>query len=297
MSSRRIGVSLVVVLLLTVVTAFSSPAAFWGRQGHDLVGAAATRALPGEMPAFFRGAAAQLTYLNYEPDRWRDDAEFAMDRAMGTTYSPEHYINFEGVPDEVFEAENRYEFLERLREADLEDPNIGFLPFRMLELAQLLRSDFRRWRRAQDADVRRWLEARIINDAGILGHYVADGANPHHTSIHYNGWVGPNPKGYSTARDIHSRFETQYVAARVGLEDVLPMMSERPTTHRDLRAAIMAYLRASHDQLDRLYALEKVESFGPAVTRPEHKAFTAGRLAAGATMLRDLWWSAWITSE
>jgi hypothetical protein len=34
----------------------------------------------------------------------------------------------------------------------------------------------------------------------------------------------------------------------------------------------------------------------PETTTPEHKAFAAARLAAGAEMLRDLWYTAWVTS-
>src|ERR1022692_3331273 len=40
-------------------------------------------------------------------------------------------------------------------------------------------------------------EAEIVFLAGWLGHYVGDGSQPLHTSIQYNGWVGPNPHGYS----------------------------------------------------------------------------------------------------
>lgn len=291
------------LLLLIVVAPFAvggslwTPTpAFWGRHGHGVVGAAAVRALPAEMPAFFRDAGQQLAYLNYEPDRWRDNTEFRLDRALGSAYSPEHYIDFEGVPTTVFEAHNRYAFIEQLRETDLEDPNIGFLPWRTLELAQLLRSNFRRWREATDPDTRRWIEERIINDAGILGHYVADGSNPHHTSIHHNGWVGDNPSGYPTDRDTHSRFESAYVEAQIGLEDVLPYVTEELRVVRDFRHGILEYLRESHEHLIPLYELDKKQRFGPDVTSAEHRAFASARLGTAASMLRDLWWSAWVTS-
>ena len=45
-----------------------------------------------------------------------------------------------------------------------------------------------------------------------------------------------------------------------------------------------------------LYAIDKRAPFNPETTAPENKRFTAARLAAGATMLRDLWWTAWVTS-
>jgi hypothetical protein len=40
------------------------------------------------------------------------------------------------------------------------------------------------WRAEKDSNKRKWIEQRIINDAGIPGHYVIDVANPHHTTIH-----------------------------------------------------------------------------------------------------------------
>jgi hypothetical protein len=45
-----------------------------------------------------------------------------------------------------------------------------------------------------------------------------------------------------------------------------------------------------------LYTLDKAEPFGPDTKGAEHKQFTTERLAAGATMLRDLWWTAYVTS-
>jgi hypothetical protein len=48
-----------------------------------------------------------------------------------------------------------------------------------------------------------------------LGHYVADGSQPLHTTIQYNGWVGSNPNGYTTEHGIHSQFESTYVAVNI----------------------------------------------------------------------------------
>ena len=42
------------------------------------------------------------------------------------------------------------------------------------------------------------MEQAILFYAGWLGHYVGDGSQPLHTTIQYNGWVGPNPHGYTT---------------------------------------------------------------------------------------------------
>jgi hypothetical protein len=62
------------------------------------------------------------------------------------------------------------------------------------------------------------------------------------------------------------------------------------------RDEILAYLGRSHAKVEDLYILDKREPFGETTTSIEHKRFTAERLAAGAEMLRDLWWTAWVTS-
>ena len=46
-------------------------------------------------PAFFRNAAKQLSYLNPEPDRWKDRAETAIDPALDRGTYPDHFIDME----------------------------------------------------------------------------------------------------------------------------------------------------------------------------------------------------------
>ena len=52
----------------------------------------------------------------------------------------------------------------------------------------------------------------------------------------------------------------------------------------------------THAEVERLYQLDKAAPFGVDTDSPDSKQFTVTRLAAGATMLRDLWWTAWVTS-
>jgi len=272
----------------------------WGENGHLMTGAAAAGALPAAMPAFFRQAAPQLAYLNPEPDRWRDRAERDRDRALDGATGFEHYVDLELIPPArraaALGAPSRMAFFDTLRAAGADPTGVGVLPFRIVELTQRLRSSFRRWRAAPDAATRRWVEQRIVADAGILGHYVADGANPAHTTVHHNGWVGPNPKGYATDKRFHGRFESDYVRARITERDVRRAVRGAPQAFPDVRTAVLAYLTRSHGQVERLYALDKAAPFDSTTTAPANRAFAVERLGDGATMLRDLWWTAWVTS-
>jgi hypothetical protein len=270
--------------------------ALWGADGHRMIGRVAAETLPAEMPAFFRDAAAQLAYLNVEPDRWREARERRLEPAMDAAHSPEHFIDLELVPPNALRAADRLAYADSLRAHGVDAGTAGLLPYRVLELTQRLRVSFRQWRAARDPAERAWIEARILNDAGILGHYVADGSNPHHTTIHYNGWVGDNPRGFTTERGFHARFESQFVQRHVTLEMVRAEATQPARELPDLRGAIRAYIDTSHSHLIRLYELDLEEPFGAATRSPAHREFAVERLAAGAHMLRDLWWSAWLSS-
>lgn len=288
--SRLWFVSLAAVVLL----------AAWGDAGHRMTGEAAAVSLPNSMPAFFRNAAHQLSYLNPEPDRWKDRTERNLDPALEGGTSPDHFIDMEMVSPAVLanalKAPNRYAYSDTLAAAGVKAAVYGFLPFRMLELSQQLRVDFRNWRAAPDS-LKPWIEQRIIDDAGILGHYVADGSNPAHASDQYNGWTRANPNGYATDKQFHARFESAYVGAKIKLSDVLARMDTSAHVIPDFRAAIIQYLKDSNAQIEPLYQLDKAHPFDANTTAPENKAFTADRLAAGARMLRDIWYTAWMTSR
>jgi hypothetical protein len=288
----------------TASTQASLPASFgaappasvlpWGFHGHTIAGRAAATGLPAELPRFFREATAQLTYLNPEPDRWRGTGF----RELNEAKRYDHYIDFEIIPQAALDAQDRFRYLALLQGAGVEHParDAGLLPWRIIELYQNLVVQWRLWHAQPDEAIRNFIEQRIINDAGILGHYVMDGANPHHTSVHHDGWRTdyPNPRGFTTERGFHSRFESRFVEANVKLDDLLPHIERSPRRLGDVRAEVMSHLRRAHGRLERLYELDQIEAFGPATRNPEHKKFAVERLVAGSNMLRDLWWSAWL---
>jgi len=291
----KAGVFLAGSILLMAATPAPAP---WGAHGHDIVTRVAFHALPPGMPDFFMAAEDQLAYLGAEPDRWRSRDLKEMDDA----WEFDHYIDLENVPPGALEASDRYEFMAALYEADIERPQqfVGFLPWRMLEVYQRLKTELAIWRNTTDPQERRFVEARVLNDAGILGHYAADAAQPHHTTIHFNGWAedAPNPRGFSTSRDFHSRFESAFVQAHVSLDDVAPRVSSETLALSNVRGAIWAHVQASNAQVERQYELEQEYGFDPhAPADPELRDFVADRLAAGAEMLRALWWWAWVESE
>ena len=293
-------ISLAAALAAVAVAGSARSLYAWGERGHYLTGQAAAAAIPADMPAFFRAAAPELAYLNPEPDRWKDRAERALDPAEDGAFTPDHFIDLEMIPPArqagALAAPDRFAYADTLRSLGVEAATVGVLPFSILEMAQRLRVEFRLWRRAPNDAQRTWIEHRIVNDAGLLGHFVADGSNPAHTTVQYNGWTGPNPNGYATDKRFHSRFEGAYVQSHIAIGDIQPLVGAAPRSFPALRPAVLDYLRTTNGEVEHLYQLDKATPFGAESGSAEGKTFTATRLAAGATMLRDLWWTAWVTS-
>lgn len=265
---------------------------------------AATEAIPGEMPAFFREAADQLVYLNPEPDRWRERSLRELDQA----FQYDHYIDMENVPRNILtpdglEPRSRFAFLRVLYQAGITRPEqaVGFLPYRIVEMYQRTVASWRRWRAEDDPKRRRWIEERIVADAGIMGHYVTDASQPHHTTIHFDGWNrdAPNPNGYTRDNGFHARFESAFVGAHVTLDDVRRHVRKDspPSVVGSVGEAVFRHVMEAHAEVETLYRLERDVGFAPdEPASDEAREFAARRLAAGADMLASLWWSAWLES-
>jgi hypothetical protein len=288
-----------VVCLLTIACLIS-PAWPWGNEGHSAINRVAAEKLPADVPAFLRKAEAQLAYLGPEPDRWRQSSELALKRAQ----EPDHFINLEMVEGMELPPD-RYSFyraLEARRQQtpghpeDLLAERVGLQPYIAIEIFERLVVAFREYRHAT-AEHRNpdFAEANAIFYAGWLGHYVGDAANPLHTTIHHNGWVGPNPKGYTTGNTIHWKMEGIFVADNLKQLQFADLVPAQPQRLADPFEDYLKYLRESHKYVETVYQLDKAGGFdgaGSAVSRD----FIRQRLAAGATMLRDMWYTAWLQS-
>ncbi|MBT9331361.1 nuclease [Acidipila sp. 4G-K13] len=294
---RRIAALL--VLPLTAVP----PSFGWGREGHMMINRLAAESLPADLPAFLHTPQAidEIEYLGPEPDRWRSPAE----PELNAEQAPDHFIDLELATLIGPLPRQRYEYIADLyaagithpkQAADLRPEKVGFQPYITSEVWERLKSAMRDYRElsAKHEDTKP-VEAAILFYAGWLGHYVGDGSQPLHTTINYNGWANKdNPGNYTTDHQIHSRFETVYVAANIKASDIKPLLpAGRPIG--DEWTDYLAYLNHTNSLVEKLYQLDKDHGFDGAGT-PEGKQFTEERLAAGAAMLRDLISAAWIKS-
>ena len=289
----------------------ASSALGWGATGHRLIGVAAIQALPDSLPAFVRTAeaAADMGELAREPDRWRDAG-----KVHDTMRDPGHFVDIDdagrvlGGPELKALPPTKTDYETALRAAGTDSGKAGWLPYAIVDDWEEVAKDFANWR-ADVAGLRldkdpahhAWLardkvrrEALTLRDLGTLAHYVGDGSQPMHASVHYNGWgPGPNPEGFTLQR-IHSAFEGPFVRDHLTLEAVKAAM----TPPQDCRCSMMqrtaGYLARTNAEAPPLYRLEKAGAFSGA--RPDGVAFTTQRVAAGAAELRDLVTAAWNAS-
>ena len=266
----------------------------WEHEGHTMINRLAASTLPADVPAFLRTPAAinEIEYLGPEPDRWRSPAE----PELAAAQAPEHFIDLELADALGPLPHKRFDFLAMVFAAGQRPEKIGLQPWETDEVWERLKAAMRQYRfLSEGGQDTKGVEAAIIFYTGWLGHYVGDGSQPLHVTVQYNGWVGPNPHGYTTGHQIHHEFEGPFVAANMHAPEVQAKMTAPKVIQGDMFDAYVAYLRHTATYVEQVYQFDKAGAFIGAGT-PESRDFTAARLAAGASMFRDMVYTAWIDS-
>jgi hypothetical protein len=301
------------ILVSCAFVAMVAPAGAWGGAGHTLVSRAAALALPDTLPAFVRSPAAvdEIAALGPELDRSKDAG-----RSHDMDRDPGHYADIgddgkiAAVVDPRSLPVSREAYDTALRAAGTDQYKMGFLPFSIVDGWQQVAKDFAIWRvdrvgeeKAADPIERTWFagdmalrETLTLRDIGVWSHYVGDGSQPLHVSVHYNGWGNfPNPNGYTTATTTHAAFEGDFVRSHATLQAVRAKMRPLAESATPIADAVGTYLEASASQVVPLYELEKHGDFANGT--PAAVDFVDARLADGATELRDLIVDAWAASS
>jgi hypothetical protein len=294
MALNRIAVSAFTAACLCCLFADPSAARAWGNGGHRMVNRLAASTLPASVPAFLRSDAAvnEIDYLGPEPDRWRSPAE----PELNAVQAQEHFIDLEPADALGPLPHKRMDFEAKVFASGQRPEKIGLQPWEATEIWERLKAALREYRALEAAHQdTRGVEAAAIFYAGWLGHYVGDAAQPLHTTIDYNGWVGPNPNGYTTEHKIHWQFEGPFVDDNMRDADVRPKMTQPNLIEGDIFDSYVAYLRQTKTHVEEVYQLEKAGGFVGQGT-PASREFTEQRLAAGASMLRDMIYTAWVDS-
>lgn len=283
-----------------------SPAQAWGGRAHSVIDRAAIEAIPADGPVFLRRYLDYIAGSASLPDSWRGSSEnfSKIEEDPNHGWFKEQFTFVKPIP------RSRYEFVialykhyERIKDKDpatAARTNVrwtGTLPYAAIEAYDRLVVCMRHVREAQakggDAS---FPEQHCAFQVIRLGHYIGDGAQPMHDSIHSDGWRGDNPRGFTTDRSVHGRFESQFVDG-IGLttQDIAPRLGKPGHKTGDMFEGVLAFLDEAASKLDLVYTLEKRDGFANHADK-DVREIVYQRTAAGASMLRDMICRAWAES-
>lgn len=317
---------MLVFALLTAVAGLS-PLAAWDDEGHRIVNRLALAGLPEDFPAFVRAPAdaERIVFLACEPDRWRSNPDLPIKHANGL----DHYLDLEmlawaGLTPQTV-APMRYVFASQYAAGRIVNPGAyatidstknversrewpGFVPWAVCENYGRLKAAFSYLKTFEEnggtPEEIANAQANIVYVMGVMGHYVGDCAQPLHTTVHHNGWVGENPSGYNPRPGIHAWIDGGFIAkTKIGYADLVsrvepaqPLsLAAAPEGQDAFFTAVMSYILEQHQLVEPLYALEKAGKFkgGSADESAEGRAFIEGQLLRGGRMLSAIWLTAW----
>jgi hypothetical protein len=278
----------------------------WGEVGHMMISRAGAESLPSSVPAFLRTpeAVMEIARLGPEPDNLKD-AGTSEDRDADTG----HYLDIgddgtiAGVPLNALPP-TREAYDTALRAGGSDEYKMGYLPYSIVDGFEVVRKDFAYWRaddymaqHATDAAARTYFaglrtlrETLTVRDIGWWSHFVGDGSQPLHVTLHFNGW-----DKYPGSQGLHSKFESDYVDRNVDQKTVLAHMKPPVACNCTIEAETARYLAATNAQVIPTYTLFSQGAFASRTDAGVN--FTADRLAAGADELRNLIVEAWRQSE
>lgn len=155
----------------------------WGKKAHKLVNVKAIEFLPDEM-------SEMLAWKDYvgehsiDPDLRKD---------TDSTEGPKHYIDIDFYPEFLNGKmiEDREQLAQKYGAEKI--VKMGLLPWATLDTYKMLEKSFKEKNRD-----------KILIYISDLGHYVADGHQPFHTVLNYDGQL-------SDQRGIHGRYESEMV--------------------------------------------------------------------------------------
>lgn len=310
----------------------------WDYEGHRIVNQLGLAALPADFPAFVQeqANAERIAFLAGDPDRWRNVPDLPLKQSGGSW--TDHFCDLEQLPEAGIDPTKvtsfRYDFILAFAAGRAAHPDKfppinpakdsdhtrewpGFAPWAITEYYGKLRSTFSYLKVFEELgtpDEIANAKANAIYIMGIMGHYVGDCAQPLHTTIYHNGWVGPNPHGYTKWPGFHAWIDggligkaditTKSIVSKV--TPATPLSIAARADQRDpVFVAVMNYLIAQNQLVEPLYQLEKDGKLSdelektdrtkhfPGPVDPEGRAFVEGQLLKGGEMLGDLWTTAW----
>lgn len=283
--TRRLSIAAApacVALLLTLAPSAQA----WHDEGHYYVAVAAVKAMPEDVPAFFREGAATVGHGSLDPDVFKHRELPQLDHSE----FPEHFLDIEMLEGTEL-PQRRYDYIKLCYDLKIDPTKSGTLPYAITEWTQKLTMAFAEHRANPDNP---HIYAKCLIYAGILSHYAADLHMPLHTTIH---WDGRAEEGTPYVRtSIHLKIDA--LPTKIPYNELFTEPLPTPLSSPDIFTFTMEQFAKSHAMVDRAYELEDAypDMQNMVISDDEVLDFTAERTRAAAAFTADLFLSAWRNS-
>ena len=301
------------VILLLMCIVVSSRAHAWGKRGHETVGSLAAQLLAKELPRgrFLSNHSFDMGFYNNAPDLvWKADPdtykkEFPQhfldlelfDRAFAkaalsappVTAAPPKNVGTDGSSITAQWNPSRAQFFKTFPDLD---EKAGRAPWRIQELCLRLDKIVQDLKKKNlSKKEHHQLQEQWLVTAGILGHYIADLAQPMHVTENYDGQL-------TKQKGLHHWFEENIV------DDLYPAITDEVykkaqgqwksfyQTHQKMTAFDLSLelVKDSHKNLKRVLDLDK--KLGRVSERKvsgEYRELVIERLSTGVLFLATIW--------
>jgi hypothetical protein len=260
--------------------------ASWGFFGHEHINRLAVFTLPPEMIGFYKRNIREIEELSVNPDKRR----YAV-----PDEAPRHYIDLDDYGDSAAVLPRYWtEAVEKIGEDSLNAH--GIVPWHINRMYYRLRDAF------MIGD-----PAAIIRTSSELGHYVADGNVPLHTTSNYNGQK-------TGQHGIHGLWESRLPELFSADYDLLSGQAQYIT---DVQGAAWNAVLTAHRSVDSVFALEKaaagkhsthkysfetkarqtIKVYSTEFSSTYHKlmmGMVERQMRASIRMTGSLWFTAWV---
>ncbi len=242
---RRVPVSRHILCLFLLT--FTAPTWAWWGGGHETLTRASVRALPEEIPEFFRAAFAEnaIAHGAYDPDLARNRSTPNARAAE----SPQHYFDVELLQGRPF-ADNLGAHIRLCDELGTSYHSVGTLPYVLAEWTERLAIAFQEHRKWPDNPI---IQSKCLVYAGFVAHYAQDMCQPLHLTVHFNGRAKPD--GSSPGTGIHENVDALVGRLKLKADDLAKDQEILPV--EELLPAIFQQIKAGHRLVDSVYDLEE----------------------------------------
>ncbi len=231
-------------VLILFFIAITPTWAWWGG-GHDILTQASIKAVPDELPNFFRTSSAEemIAHIAYDPDvsKNRD-----MPNARAAEYG-EHYFDLELIKDNPVPSD-RNAFIKLCAELELEPMKVGFLPYAVAEWTERLAIAFAEYRKWPDKPI---IQYKCYVYAGFLAHYAQDMCQPLHLTVHFDGIVQQD--GTKLHNGIHEKVDSSIEIIKLNPTELAK--NQQVKSVEELMPAIVQQIKNGHSLVDRVYNL------------------------------------------